>query len=211
MRRTELEELAGQYLAMAEDLLHPPGPVVVAIGGFSGSGKSTLALALASAVGALPGAIVLRSDEIRKQLCGVPPLERLGAAAYTNGVSRRVYQTLIDRAAAIASAGHSVIIDAVYACPHDRAAIEVVAADTSVPFAGLWLDAPEQVLVDRVTARHHDASDADADVIRMQQTLDTGPIAWRRFDASIAAERLLSAAAAFVNSLPVSTANTNIG
>jgi len=45
---------------------------------------------------------------------------------------------------------------------------------------------------------------------RMQQTLDTGSIAWRRFDASTAAERLLSAAEAFVNSLPVTAANTRL-
>jgi len=209
-RRSEFEELARQYLAMADDFLHPPGPVIIVIGGFSGSGKSTLALALAPAVGAVPGAIVLRSDEIRKQLCGVPPLVRLGAAVYTEGVSRRVYQALIDRAAAIARAGHTVIVDAVYASPRDRDAIEAAAVDASVPFAGLWLDAPEQILMDRVTARHDDASDADAEVIRMQQTLETGSIAWRRFDASIAPERLLSAAEAFVDSLPLTAANTRL-
>ena len=206
-RRTELEALARQYLAMADEFLHPPPPAIIAIGGFSGSGKSTLALALAPSVGAVPGAIVLRSDEIRKQLCAVPALERLGPDGYADGISRRVYQALIDRAAAIVGAGHSVIVDAVYARPDDRDAIVRVAADASVPFAGLWLDAPEQTLVARVAARHDDASDADADVIRKQQLLGTGPIAWQRFDASTSLERLLQAAEAFVTRLPVAVAN----
>jgi len=61
VRRNELHGI--EYLALAEQLLHPPCPSLVAIGGFSGSGKSTLALGLAPFVGAVPGAVVLRSDE----------------------------------------------------------------------------------------------------------------------------------------------------
>jgi uncharacterized protein len=192
-RRSELEALARQYLAMADDILHPPRPSIIAIGGFSGSGKSTLALALAPSVGAVPGAIVLRSDEIRKQLCGVPALERLGADGYADGVSRRVYQTLIDRAAAIVGAGHTVVVDAVYARRYDRAAIERVAVDASVPFAGIWLDAPEETLMARVTSRHDDPSDADADIIRLQRTHDPGRINWRRLDASTSIAQIVQA------------------
>ena len=52
---------------------------------------------LAPSVGPVPGAVVLRSDEIRKQLCGVPLLEHLGPESYTADVSRRVYVTLAER------------------------------------------------------------------------------------------------------------------
>jgi predicted kinase len=45
--------------------------MLVAVGGLSGSGKSTVALGLAPLVGAVAGAVVLRSDETRKRLCGV--------------------------------------------------------------------------------------------------------------------------------------------
>jgi aminoglycoside phosphotransferase family enzyme len=51
----ELRQLARDDLAMAERLLDPEPPVLVAIGGFSGSGKSTLARALAPSVGRPPG------------------------------------------------------------------------------------------------------------------------------------------------------------
>ena len=46
-RRDELRDLARAYLTMAGQLLHPPRPALVAVGGLSGSGKSQLAAALA--------------------------------------------------------------------------------------------------------------------------------------------------------------------
>ena len=198
-RRTELQTVAREYLAMADSLLHPPAARLIAVGGFSGSGKSTLALALAPQAGAVPGAVVTRSDEIRKRLCGVPLLERLGPDGYSPQVSQRVYATLAERAALIVRGGHSAIVDAVYARPADRQAIEQVAAAAAIPFTGLWLDAPESVLIARTGQRTNDPSDADANVIRLQTSQDTGDITWRRLDASVSAAALLSSAAAGVN------------
>ena len=193
-RRSELEGMAREYLAMAEQLLHPPHPCLVAVGGFSGSGKSTLALGLAPSVGAVPGAAVLRSDETRKRLCGVPLLQRLGPEGYSSHVSERVYSTLAEQAALVLRAGHSVVVDAVYARPADRRVIEQVAEAASVPFIGLWLDAPESVLIDRTAQRRNDASDADANVVRMQRAQDIGDIRWSRLDASVSAASMLSSA-----------------
>ena len=79
-RQAALSEMAREYLELAAQLMAPAGPAIVAIGGWSGTGKSTLALSLAPSLGAAPGAIVFRSDEIRKRLAGVLPLDRLGAA-----------------------------------------------------------------------------------------------------------------------------------
>lgn len=193
-RRRELHVTAGEYLAMAERLLHPPGASLIAVGGLSGSGKSTLAIGLAPIVGAVPGAIVLRSDEIRKRLCGVPLFERLGPEGYTPRVSERVYATLAERAAAIVRAGHSAVVDAVYAHAADRQDIEQTATAASVPFIGLWLDAPESTLIERTAGRRNDASDADAGVVRMQSAQDTGEITWRRLDASVSAASVLESA-----------------
>ena len=193
-RRLELEDMARDYLAMAEHLLHPPHPCLVAVGGFSGSGKSTLARGLAPAVGAVPGAVVLRSDETRKRLCGVPLLQRLGPEGYSSPVSERVYSTLAEEAALVLRAGHSVVVDAVYARAADRSVIEQVAETASTPFIGLWLEAPESELIARTEQRRNDASDADATVVRMQRAQDTGDISWCRLDASIPSASVLSAA-----------------
>jgi len=193
-RRSELEGTAREYLTMAEHLLHPPHPCLVAVGGLSGSGKSTLALRLAPSVGAVPGAVVLRSDETRKRLCGVPLLQHLGPEGYSSRMSERVYATVAEQAALVLRAGHSVVVDAVYARAADRRVIEQVAEAASVPFIGLWLDAPESLLIDRAAQRHNDASDADADVIRMQRAQDIGDIGWSRLDASTGAASVLSSA-----------------
>jgi aminoglycoside phosphotransferase family enzyme/predicted kinase len=180
----DLRQLARTYLVLADRFLTASPPALVAVGGFSGSGKSTLARALASEIGPAPGAVVIRSDEIRKQLCGIDALERLGPESYTEDVSTRVYATVADRARRTIAAHHSAIADAVYARLADRQAIERVASDAGVAFVGIWLDAPEATLVDRATRRVADASDADAAVIRQQRTQDIGAMRWHRLDAS---------------------------
>ena len=166
-------------------LLTPPPPRLIAIGGLSGSGKSTLAVATAPLLGGVPGAVVLRSDEIRKELCGVPPTERLGANSYAPEISKQVYATMSARANDIVRGGHSVIVDAVYQRESDRDAIARIAADAGVTFTGFWLDAPEGMLIERVQSRRADASDADAHVISMQRAQDAGVIRWQRVDASL--------------------------
>ena len=197
-RRGELQALAREYLAMAEDFLHPPRPCLVAIGGFSGTGKSTLALGLAPSVGAVPGAVVIRSDEIRKQLCGVSPLDRLGPEGYSSEMSERVYATVAERARMAVREGHSAIVDAVYARPDDRQAIERVAADVAVPFVGIWLEAPESTLVARVEQRRNDASDANADVIRIQLQQGTGVMTWHRVEAAPSSEIVLESTVKYI-------------
>ncbi len=183
-RTGELRALAREYLEMALTLLHPPRPRLVAIGGLSGSGKSSVALSLAPSIGAVPGAVVLRSDEIRKALARVTAIERLGSEAYTAAMNARVYDEMETRARAVLDAGHSVIVDAVYARPDDRAHLDAIAAAAGAPLSGIWLDAPADVLLARVRQRHGDASDADESVVRQQLAARSGADGWIRVDAS---------------------------
>jgi aminoglycoside phosphotransferase family enzyme len=89
VKRATLQDLARQYLTMAEGLLERRRPSVIAVGGLSGTGKSTLARLLAPGLGSVPGAVVIRSDEIRKRLCGVPAGTRLGSDGYSDAMSTR--------------------------------------------------------------------------------------------------------------------------
>ena len=89
MVRAHVEGDAG-YLAAALDYLRPAPGCVVAIGGLPGTGKSTLARALAPGLGAAPGALIVRSDEIRKRLHGAAPEQPLGRDAYTGEANGRV-------------------------------------------------------------------------------------------------------------------------
>jgi hypothetical protein len=175
---------AHEYLALAISLLQPPPPRLVAVGGWSGSGKSTLARRLAPDIGAAPGAILLRSDVLRKTICGVDPMTRLGDDGYSRSVTERVYQQLGEQAALALRAGHAVVLDAVFGDPAERRAMSEVAQAAGVPFVGLWLDAPAGVMASRIEGRRFDASDATVDVLQQQTARGAGPLDWARLDAS---------------------------
>jgi predicted kinase len=181
-QRAALQASSREYLSLAQAFLHPAGPCLVAVGGLSGSGKSTLARAVAPLVGPAPGALLLRSDVIRKELLGVPPLTRLGPEGYTADVNRRVYQTIAERTDAALRAGHAVIADAVYARRGDRDAIAGTAREAGVPFVGLWIEGPSALLAKRLRERVNDASDATPEVLQRQTLEDVGQLDWNRLD-----------------------------
>jgi predicted kinase len=183
-RGRELQQLSSRYLTMAERFLHPPAPMLMAVGGLSGTGKSTLARHLAPGLGAVPGAVILRTDELRKELFGARRSGPLGPEGYTASASTRVYELLASRAAELLAAGHCVIADGVFHCSADRARIEHVARAVGVPFLGVWLQAPASVLLARVASRRGDVSDAGPDVVRKQLAEPTGAVTWRALDAS---------------------------
>lgn len=185
---------ARAYFDMAEELLRPVVPRLVAVGGLSGTGKSSIAAALAAGLGIAPGARVLRSDVLRKRLFGQAPESRLPPAAYEPEVNARVYETLEREAAQAIAAGYSVILDAVAARPEERAAFAAIAERAAIPFTGLWLEAAPEVLRQRLQARKHDASDADAAVLERQLTYDLGPMTWTRIDAGRDAGTVAAAA-----------------
>jgi hypothetical protein len=144
--------------------------------------------------------VILRSDVVRKRLHGVAPDVRLPPEAYRKQTSRAVYDTLAERAAALVRAGHAAIVDAVFLDPAERAQIHQVASDAGVPFQGLWLTAPEAVLVQRLTARRGDASDATPDVLRQQLAIDPGPLTWPLLDAGRPLEEIAARARALLGS-----------
>jgi aminoglycoside phosphotransferase family enzyme/predicted kinase len=178
-----LAQSAKTYFALASDLIAPPPPLLVAVGGLSGTGKSVLARALAPELPPAPGAVALRSDVERKRAFGASETDRLPPEAYSTAAGVEVYARLADKARRVLRAGHSAIVDAVFAAPHERAAIAQVAAEAAAPFRGLFLTADVTTRVTRVGGRRHDASDADAAVARQQETYALGDLDWMPVDA----------------------------
>lgn len=182
--RSRLAQEAEVYFTAAHRYLALRDPHLVAIGGLSGSGKTHLARGLAPHLGQVPGAIHLRSDIIRKQLFGVGELDRLPEDAYTAAISDRVYDILQSRTERVIAAGWPVVVDAVHTRPEGRERLEDIAKNQGAAFTGLWLEAPQDVLIDRVSKRTGDASDATADVVKLQTREDTGEISWTKLDAT---------------------------
>ncbi|CAA7626469.1 AAA family ATPase [Magnetospirillum sp. UT-4] len=180
-RRDELAAEATRYLDSAFAYLSPPPPRLLAVGGLSGSGKSRMGRELAPFL-AVPGAIVVRSDALRKQLMGADLLAPLGPEGYTPEITERTYQALYDTCRQVLAAGHAAVADAVFARPDQREAIERVARQSGLPFDGLWLETPPHLAARRIKGRRANASDATVAVLKRQLDYDLGPIAWTRIN-----------------------------
>jgi hypothetical protein len=188
------ERSARDYFALAQQLIAPVKPQLIAVGGLSGTGKSLLARSLAAGMAPPPGAVVLRSDIERKALFGAAETERLPQTAYTPEATEKVYASIASKAKRVIAAGHSAIVDAVFARAGER---DVIArAADGIAFHGLFLTADLAVRVARVGGRTGDASDADASVARSQEEYDLGEMKWSEIDASGTPEETLRKAKA---------------
>jgi predicted kinase len=130
----------------------------------------------------MPGAVVLRSDVERKAMFGVAETAPLPESAYAAAASAKIYATLAAKARRVVAAGHSAIVDAVFAQPDERA--DIARASDSVDFSGVFLTADLQSRLERVGSRTGDASDATAAIVQDQEKFELGRIIWANVDAS---------------------------
>ncbi|MGB9164396.1 MAG: AAA family ATPase [Rhodomicrobium sp.] len=172
------------YAAFAASVLTTAQPQLVAIGGLSGVGKSSVAREFAAAVGSPPGAFHLRTDVERKIMHGVALTHRLPPEAYTSESRDEVYRRVFRKAEVALDSGCSVIVDAVFPEAAQRIQLQELAFRTNASFMGLWLDANEGLLRERVGKRSDDASDADAAIIEKQLKTIEPPEDWITIDAS---------------------------
>ena len=182
---------ARAYFELARLTMHPPAPTLVAIGGLSGTGKSVLARALAPHILPLPGAVVLRTDVLRKQLFQVNEADRLPECAYQPEITEQIYEILVQRAVQVLSQGHSVVADAVFARESERAAIHDAARRLNIAFVGLFLQTDLATRRSRVGRRKSDVSDATPEIAGLQEKYDIGAVDWAIIDASGTPEETL--------------------
>ncbi|MGW0771133.1 bifunctional aminoglycoside phosphotransferase/ATP-binding protein [Streptomyces sp. NPDC002676] len=134
------------------------------VGGLPGSGKSTLSGALADRL----GVTLLSSDRLRKELAGIPAeqsaVARYGEGLYTPEWTARTYGALLDRAAALLSAGESVVLDATWSDAGQRQAALRVADRTSADLVALHCHVPGDVSAARLSTRAPGASDAGPEI-----------------------------------------------
>jgi len=187
---------AKTYFALALELIAPCKPSLLAIGGRSGTGKSMLARAVAGEVKPPPGAVLLRSDVIRKQLAGVDALTRLPASSYSRESSDKVYREMFNRARKVLDQGHSAILDAAFLTETERDTATAIASTAGVDFRGIFLTAAREIRMERIGRRRDDASDATEEVARLQEEIDVGRMDWGLVDASGTPDETLALALA---------------
>jgi Predicted kinase len=143
-----------------------------------------LARGLAGLIEPPPGALIVRSDVVRKRLFGVGETTALPEAAYQPDVTARVYDTLSNAAERVLLQGCSVVLDAAFLREVERTGLAGLAHKHGARFVGLFLTADLATRLARIGQRKNDASDATRDVALMQETLAIGAVDWHMVDAS---------------------------
>lgn len=153
--------LALGKLAMPEDR-----PCLVLIGGLPGAGKSRLADALSRT----PGFHRLSTDQIRKELAGVPEgrdaQAPFGRGIYTPAWTERTYSVCLERARDGLLQGRRLVIDATFRDEARRRAFLDAARAFCVPGLFLQCEASMARLKARLEQRRGGLSDADWDICR---------------------------------------------
>jgi uncharacterized protein len=149
---------AAAHWRLALGTLEEPArrPALVLIGGLPGTGKSTLACGLAAAA----NFTVVRSDEVRKELAGVP-VTRKGEGIYTPEWTGRTYNECGRRAWRVMDDGGRVLVDASFVEAARRMALLYAARKFGVPAICLVCRADPSLVRERLRNRRGDASDAD--------------------------------------------------
>ena len=156
---TEAQEL----LALAHRHLEAGTVRLVVVGGSPGTGKTTLAAVLADAL----GATAIRSDEVRKEQCGLRP-DQSGAAGFGQGIYRpektaETYGEMLRRARVALAHGESVVLDASFTAAASRRRARAIAHATASDVVELRCTAPPVMAAARIRQRvaaGGDASDA---------------------------------------------------
>ncbi len=166
-----LQEQLARYVRLAHACTQPRRPVLWLLSGVSGSGKSSQTQALIERL----GLVRIRSDVERKRLYGLPPLVRsagvLPQGIYTPQASARTYARLHELARAVLTGGWPVLLDATFLRRSQRQPLIALAQELGLPCRLLVLDAPPEVLRQRVAqrqARGDDPSEADLTVLEQQ-------------------------------------------
>ncbi|GAA0222911.1 AAA family ATPase [Cryptosporangium japonicum] len=185
---------AAQLLGLGVTHLRAAEPRLILVGGLPGVGKSTLAGGLADTL----GAVLVRSDRVRKELAGISPqVERRSswrAGLYAPDHTAAVYDALLRRALELLRHGESVVLDAGWADASARDAALVIASRAGATPVELRCVAPAALAAERMAGRTGDPSDATPEIAaRMAAEFASWPTA-SEIDTTVAPAEAVAAA-----------------
>ena len=162
---------AEKYLFLAENALSWHRPTLIVVGGLSGAGKSTVAHQIARA----RGAVIIRSDYIRKELSGVDETEPAPPDAYSREMTSRVYELMICRASAVLSGGLPVVLDATFQSRDAQLLVAGLADIRGAVCHRIWCHCHTETALRRIRHRTGDPSDASEEIRARQETIASFP------------------------------------
>lgn len=153
-RREEVRSRAADYFALARRYIERPArPALIATSGLIGSGKSYLARRVAERL----GAVVVRSDAVRKVLSGASPAESrrapFGEGIYGPQMTERVYGEMLRQAAFALAAGMPVVLDATYSRAAQREGVIRLGREGGWPVVFVHCGCRDEVIVERLLER----------------------------------------------------------
>ncbi len=163
--REQASQTASDYYRLAAQYTQVTSGSLILMSGLSGSGKSTVARTIAQN----KGAIQIRSDAVRKHLGGIPLDESGTADLYSQEMTQKTYDRLLNLGIMLAKEGYTVILDAKYDRVKLRQPVSSQAEANNIPLKMIYCTAPVSVLRDRLNQRQGDISDAGVDLIASQQ------------------------------------------
>lgn len=169
-------------------MAEPKKNFLLALAGLSGSGKTTVAREVVKELRDKHDVdiVVLEADPIRKEILGVSPTTRLDKDAYSWEVTKKVIAEMDQRTEDLFAEGKSVVWTSILVQERQRKEKQEFAEKNGVNFVGIWLEAPEHVLLERVEQRSredNDASDAGVDIVKRQIERQQKVTDWPKVDA----------------------------
>lgn len=183
------QEKFSQYWVLARGFVYADKQAgLMVVYGLSGSGKSTVAQMWADKT----GGIRLRSDIERKRMFNVTAQNAQAAekeVLYSPEASQRVYQRLLELAEQLLEDRLPIIVDAVFLRQAERVLFLNLARRLGVPFSLIGIEAPENIMKDRILKRAqtgNDPSDATVEVLNKQISRHEAiPTDWKKFTTRI--------------------------
>lgn len=147
----------------------PERPFLILTCGLTGTGKSTIATAIAEKLGATP----IRSDVLRKELAGIPEMQRdksgFGDGIYSEDYFEKTYKLLLEKGRLLLESGESVILDASFKKKSYRTEARYIAEDMGADFLLIECVCPEEETRRRLDSRNTDVSDGRWEIYKEQK------------------------------------------